>query len=381
VTTSEHDGAPTTSAWWAARSVSAALPDFPWDHLTAYGDRARAHEGGVVDLSVGTPVDPTPDVIQKALADAADSPGYPLTVGRLDARQAAVDWLSRRFGVTGLGTDAVLPVIGSKELIASMPTHLGLGVGDLVVYPELAYPTYEVGARLAGARTLATDALTSVGPERVSLVWVNSPSNPTGRVLPVEHLRKVVAWCRERGALLVSDECYLECAWETTPVSVLHPDVCDGDHTGILAVHSLSKRSNMAGHRVAFVAGDRDLVGELLAVRKNLGLQMPGPQQVAMRAALDDDAHVAEQHARYERRRGLLKAALEGAGFRLDSSEASLYLWATRGEPCWDTVSWLADRGILVAPGEFYGRAGAEHVRVAFTATDERVEAACARLV
>ena len=380
MSTSEHGGAPTTSSWWAARSVSAALPDFPWDHLTAYGDRARAHEDGVVDLSIGTPVDPTPDVVQKALADAADSPGYPLTVGRLDARQAAVDWLSRRFGVTGLGADAVLPVIGSKELIASMPTHLGLGVGDLVVYPELAYPTYEVGARLAGARTVATDALTSVGPERVSLVWVNSPSNPTGRVLPVEHLRKVVAWCRERGALLVSDECYLECAWETTPVSVLHPDVCDGDHTGILAVHSLSKRSNMAGHRVAFVAGDRDVVGELLAVRKNLGLQMPGPQQVAMRAALDDDAHVAEQHARYARRRGLLKAALEGAGLRVDYSEASLYLWATRGEPCWDTVSWLADRGILVAPGEFYGRAGAEHVRVAFTATDERVEAACARL-
>ncbi len=380
MTTSQHDGAPTTSAWWTARSVSAALPDFPWDHLTAYGDRARAHPDGVVDLSVGTPVDPTPDVVQKALADAADSPGYPLTVGHLDTRQAAVDWLARRFGVTGLDAGAVLPVIGSKELIASLPTHLGLGVGDLVVYPELAYPTYEVGARLAGARTRATDALTSVGPERVSLVWVNSPSNPTGRVLPVEHLRKVVAWCRERGALLVSDECYLECAWETTPVSVLHPDVCDGDHTGILAVHSLSKRSNMAGLRVAFVAGDPDVVHELLAVRKNLGLQMPGPQQVAMRAALEDDEHVTEQHTRYARRRGRLKAALEGAGFRIDDSEASLYLWATRDEPCWDTVSWLADRGILVAPGEFYGPAGARHVRVAFTATDERVEAACARL-
>jgi succinyldiaminopimelate transaminase len=380
VTTSQHDGAPTTAPWWTARSVSAALPDFPWDHLTEYGDRARAHADGVVDLSVGTPVDPTPDVVQKALAGAADSPGYPLTVGRPDARQAAVDWLGRRFGVSGLGADAVLPVIGSKELIASMPTHLGLGVGDLVVYPELAYPTYEVGARLAGARTLATDALTSVGPERVALVWVNSPSNPTGRVLPVEHLRKVVAWCRERGALLVSDECYVECAWETTPVSVLHPDVCDGDHTGILAVHSLSKRSNMAGHRVGFVAGDRDVVRELLAVRKNLGLMLPGPQQVAMRDALDDDEHVAVQHARYARRRSLLKTALEGAGFRVDHSEASLYLWATRAEPCWDTVSWLADRGILVAPGEFYGPAGAQHVRVAFTATDERVEGACARL-
>ncbi len=376
--------APTASPRWSARSVSSALPDFPWDHLTAYGARARAHPDGIVDLSVGTPVDPTPPLVREALAAAADSPGYPLTVGRVDTRRACVDWLSRRFGVTGLDVGSVLPVIGSKELIASLPTHLGLGAGDLVVQPELAYPTYEVGATLAGARSVATDALTSVGPERVSLVWVNSPSNPTGRVLPVEHLRKVVAWCRERGALLVSDECYLECAWETgegrVPVSVLHPDVCDGDHTGILSVHSLSKRSNLAGYRCAFVAGDRDVVAELLAVRKNLGLQMPGPQQHAMRVALDDDAHVEEQHARYARRRTALKAAFEGAGFRVDHSEASLYLWVTRDEPCWDTVGWLADRGILAAPGEFYGAAGARHVRVAFTATDERVEAAVRRL-
>ncbi len=382
--TVRHDSAPTPSPRWAARSVSRALPDFPWDHLTAYAERARRHEDGVVDLSVGTPVDPTPDVVQQALAAAADSPGYPLTVGRVDTRQAAVDWLARRFGVTGLDVDAVLPVIGSKELIASMPTHLGLGAGDLVVQPELAYPTYEVGARLAGARTIATDSLTAVGPERVAMVWVNSPSNPTGRVLPVDHLRKVVQWCRERGALLVSDECYLEMSWETTaeqgPVSVLRPDVCDGDHTGILAVHSLSKRSNLAGYRCAFVAGDPAVVGELLAVRKNLGLQMPGPQQHAMRVALDDDEHVCEQRARYARRRADLKAALEGAGFRVDHSQGSLYLWVTRGEPCWDTVGWLAERGILVAPGSFYGAAGAEHVRVAFTATDERVAAAVRRL-
>jgi succinyldiaminopimelate transaminase len=227
---------------------------------------------------------------------------------------------------------------------------------------------------------VATDALTAVGPGRVSLVWVNSPSNPTGRVLPVDHLRKVVAWCRERGALLVSDECYLECAWEAAPVSVLHPDVCDGDHTGILAVHSLSKRSNLAGYRCGFVAGDPSVVAELLAVRKNLGLMMPGPQQAAMAAALDDDAHVEEQHARYAARRARLRTALEGVGFRIDHSEASLYLWASREEPCRDSVRWLAERGILVAPGEFYGRAGAQHVRVAFTATDERVAAAVGRL-
>jgi succinyldiaminopimelate transaminase len=362
------------------RRVSGRLPDFPWDHLVPYGDRARAHPDGIVDLSVGTPVDPTPEVVQEALRGAADSPGYPTTAGRADTRQSCLDWLARRHGVTGLGLGAVLPVIGSKELIASMPGHLGLGPGDLIVHPELAYPTYEVGAALAGARSVATDSLTSLGPETPALLWLNSPSNPTGRVLPPEHLKKVVDWCRERGTILVSDECYLECAWEATPVSVLHPSVSGGSAEGILAVHSLSKRSNLAGYRCAFVAGDPALVGELLAVRKNLGLMMPGPQQVAMKAALDDDAHALDQHARYAARRAKLREALLGAGFTIEHSEASLYLWCTRGEDCWDTVSWLAERGILVAPGAFYGRAGARHVRVAFTATDERVDAAVARL-
>ena len=385
MTSADSGTVPPARPWWAARAVSSRLPDFPWDHLSEYAARARSHADGIVDLSVGTPVDPTPEVVQKALSDAADSPGYPMTIGLPETRQACIDWLERRHGVTGLGLDGVLPVIGSKELIASMPGHLGLGEGDLIVYPKLAYPTYEVGARLAGARAVAADSLTALGPERVKLLWINSPSNPTGKVLPVDHLRKVVAWARERGVLLVSDECYLECAWETTddgrwPVSVLHPDVCDGDHTGIVTVHSLSKRSNLAGYRCAFAAGDPAVIGELLAVRKNLGLQMPGPQQVAMKAALDDDAHVDEQHARYAARRTKLKAALEQAGFRIDDSQGSLYLWATRGEPCWETVGSLAELGILVAPGDFYGPAGAEHVRVAFTASDERVDEAVRRL-
>ncbi len=288
-------------------------------------------------------------------------------------------------GVTGLGLDQVLPAIGSKELIATLAVHLGIGADDLVVVPELAYPTYAVGAALAGARWVARDSLTSLGPERPALLWLNSPSNPTGRVLPPEHLRKVVDWCRERGTLLVSDECYLECAWEAEPVSVLHPSVCGDSVDGILAVHSLSKRSNLAGYRCAFVAGDRRLVGELLAVRKNLGLIMPGPQQVAMAAALSDTAHAREQHARYAARRTALRAALQGAGFEIDHSEASLYLWARRpvdgaDESCWDTVDWLAERGILAAPGDFYGATGARHVRIAFTATDERVESAVRRL-
>lgn len=318
--------------------------------------------------------------MQRALSDAADSPGYPLTVGTTTLRQACVDWLARRHGVTDLGLDSVLPAIGSKELIAALPSHLGLGERDLVVWPELAYPTYEVGAALAGARGRASDSLLALGPEAPTLLWINSPSNPTGRVLPPEHLKKVVDWCRERGTILVSDECYLECAWETTPLSVLHPSISGGSSEGILTVHSLSKRSNLAGYRCAFVAGDPGLVGELLAVRKNLGLMMPGPQQAAMAAALDDDEHVAEQHARYAARRAVLREALESAGFRIDHSEASLYLWCTRDEDCWSTVSWLAERGILVAPGTFYGSAGAQHVRVAFTATDERVAAAVSRL-
>lgn len=229
--------------------VSQRLPDFPWDQLTSYAVRARAHPDGIVDLSVGTPVDPTPDVVRRALASASDSPGYPTTIGRVETRQAAVDWLARRHGVTGLGVDGVLPVIGTKELVATLPTQLGLGPGDLVVHPELSYPTYAVGAALAGTRVLAADSLTQLGPERPALLWINSPANPTGRVLGIEHLRKVVDWCRERGTLLVSDECYLDCAWEAEPLSVLRPDVSGGSHEGILAVHSLSKRSNLAGYR------------------------------------------------------------------------------------------------------------------------------------
>lgn len=360
--------------------VSQRLPDFPWDSLTEHAATARAHPGGIVDLSIGTPVDPTPQVAQEALRAASDAPGYPTTIGIPAVREAAAAWLERRHGVTGLGLDGVLPVIGSKELIANLPLHLGVGAGDLVVLPEVAYPTYEVGAALVGAETLATDSLTAVGPRTPALLYLNSPSNPTGRVLPAEHLRKVVEWCRERGVLLVSDECYIESVWEGESPSILRPDICGGSHEGLLAIHSLSKRSNLAGYRAAFVAGDPAVIAELLAVRKNLGLIVPLPQQHAMVAALADDEHALEQHSRYASRRARLRGALERAGFRVEHSEASLYLWSTRGEDCWDSVAWLAERGILVAPGSFYGAAGAEHVRVAFTATDERIDAATARL-
>jgi succinyldiaminopimelate transaminase len=341
---------------------------------------ARAHTDGIVDLSVGTPVDPVAPLIRQALAEASAVPGYPTTAGTAALRVAAVNALARRYGVTGLTEQAVLPVIGTKELIAWLPTLLGLAAADIVVVPELAYPTYEVGAQLAGTAILRADSLTQLGPRSPALIYLNSPSNPTGKVLGTDHLRKVVGWARERGAVVASDECYLGLGWEAEPVSVLHPAVCEGDHTGLLAIHSLSKTSSMAGYRAGFVAGDPAVVAELLAVRKHAGMMVPGPVQAAMVAALDDDDHEAEQRGRYARRRAELLPALQSAGFTVDDSEAGLYLWATRGEPCRDTLSWFAQRGILVAPGEFYGPRGAHHVRVALTATDERISAAAQRL-
>jgi succinyldiaminopimelate transaminase len=325
-------------------------------------------------------VDPVAPLIRAALADASGEPGYPTTAGTAALRASATSSLRRRYGITGVADDAVLPVIGTKELIAWLPTLLGLGPDDLVVVPELAYPTYDVGARLARAQVMCADSLTQLGPQVPKLVYLNSPSNPTGAVLGVEHLRKVVGWARERGVLIASDECYLGLGWDVEPVSVLHPSVCDGDHTGLLAVHSLSKTSSLAGYRAGFVVGDPAVVAELLAVRKHAGMMVPTPVQAAMVAALDDDAHEKEQRERYARRRVTLLRAVRDAGFTVDDSDAGLYLWATRGEPCRDTVAWLAQRGILVAPGEFYGPRGADYVRIALTATDERIDAAVHRL-
>src|SRR5262249_10994814 len=201
-------------AFWAGR-----LRDFPWDVLGPYADRARQHPDGIVDLSVGTPVDPVPDVVQAALAAAADSPGYPATAGTPGLQAALTGYLPARCAApAGI---AVLPTIGSKELVAWLPLLLGVRPGGTVAIPALAYPTYAVGVELAGAECVATDSVTALGPRRVDLLWVNSPSNPTGRVLPVEHLRKIVDWARERGTVLVTDECYLEVGWSAEPRSVL----------------------------------------------------------------------------------------------------------------------------------------------------------------
>ncbi|MFE3636382.1 bifunctional succinyldiaminopimelate transaminase/glutamate-prephenate aminotransferase [Streptomyces cellostaticus] len=361
-------------------AVSDRLPTFPWDKLEPYKKTAAAHPGGIVDLSVGTPVDPVPELIQKALVGAADSPGYPTVWGTPALRDAITGWLERRLGARDVTHRHVLPIVGSKELVAWLPTQLGLGPGDRVAHPRLAYPTYEVGARLARAEYEVYDDPRDLDPANLRLLWLNSPSNPTGRVLSKDELTGIVAWARAHGVLLVSDECYLELGWEADPVSVLHPDVNGGSYDGIVAVHSLSKRSNLAGYRAAFLAGDPAVLGPLLEIRKHGGMMTSAPTQAAVVAALGDDEHVRVQRERYAARRALLRDALLGHGFRIEHSEASLYLWATRDESCWDTVAHLADLGILVAPGDFYGEAGDRFVRVALTATDERVRAAVERL-
>ena len=361
-------------------SVASGLPDFPWDTIAVAKARAQSHPDGIVDLSVGTPVDPVDPLIRDALAARSDVSGYPTTHGTTDLREAVVAALKRRYGITGVDPAAVLPAIGTKELIAWLPTLLGLGSGDVVVIPELAYPTYEVGALLAGATVARADGLTQLGPATPALIYANSPSNPTGRVLGVDHLRKVVEFARERGVIVASDECYLGLVWDGEAPSILDDRVCGGDHTGLLAIHSLSKSSNLASYRAGFVTGDPALVGELLAVRKHAGMIVPLAVQDAMTAALGDDAHEGVQRGIYRERRSVLLDALRGAGFTVDHSEAGLYLWTTRGEACRDTVDWFADRGILVAPGDFYGPRGGQHVRIALTAPDERIAAARLRL-
>ncbi len=356
-----------------------ALPDFPWNSLLPFRQTAAAHPDGIVDLAIGSPVDPVPPLIRDALAAAVDTPGYPQTQGSPELREAIVGWYARR-GVE-LGVENTLPTIGSKEFIATLPTLLGLGAGDAVVYPTVAYPTYEVGARIAGAEPVAVDDPDD-WPANTRLVWLNSPGNPDGVVHDHVFLRRAVVKAREIGAVVANDECYTELNWEGEgpTASILDPEVTQGSRRLTLAVHSLSKRSNLAGYRAGFVAGCSDLVGEILEARKHAGLIPPTPVQHAMAVALADDVHVAEQKARYRARRDALRAALRGAGFRIDGSRAGLYLWATRDEDCWTTVAGLADLGILATPGSFYGPSSARNVRVSLTATDERVAAAVSRL-
>ncbi|KFF59677.1 N-succinyldiaminopimelate aminotransferase [Cryobacterium sp. MLB-32] len=362
-----------------------SLPDYPWDQMVPFMSRAKAHSDGIVDLSIGSPADETPRVVREALAQATDAHAYPQTAGTPELQQAIVAWYARRRGVTNLSEKNVLPTIGSKELVALMPFMIGIGEGDTIVHPRAAYPTYAIGAAIAGATALASDD-PAEWPAGTKLIWLNSPGNPDGRVLSVAELRAAVLRARELGAVIVSDECYAELGWDepwdAEPIpSILDPRVIDGSLTNVIAIYSLSKQSNMAGYRAAFAAGDADVLARLLTVRKHAGLMLPAPLQTAMIAALGDDDHVSVQRERYRARRAVLKPALEAAGFRIDNSEAGLYLWATEGRPAWESIARLADRGILAGPGPFYGDFFDDHVRFSLTATDERIAAAAKRLL
>ena len=358
------------------------LPEYPWQKLKPYQAIAEKHANGMVDLSVGSPVDPTPKIIQDAIRDATNAPGYPSTAGSLEFRTAVAEWFGRRRGVE-LTADQVMPTIGSKEFISFLPLMLGLGKGDVVIQPSVAYTAYVVGAALCGAEIISEDD-PAKWPENTKLIWINSPGNPDGRVLDVEQMKACVKRARELGAVLASDECYAELGWgrwaEERIPSVLDPRVCEGSYDNLLAVYSLSKQSNLAGYRAAFVAGPENLIKPIVNIRMHSGLMMPAPVQKAVIAALKDEEHVVVEREIYRKRREVLLEAVKAYGFEIADSEAGLYLWATLGEDCWATVTKMAELGILVVPGEFYQAQGSKYVRFSITASDEKVAEGAARL-
>lgn len=359
------------------------LPEYPWEQLKPYSAKAALHERGAVDLSVGSPVDPTPSIIQDALNASSNAPGYPSTGGSLEFKKSVVEWFERRRGVPGLTPDQVMPTIGSKELISFLPLLMGLGPGDVVVQPKVAYTAYVVGAALCGAEIVSEDD-PQKWPDNTKLVWINSPGNPDGRVLDVSELKAAVDRARELGALLASDECYAELGWDDWSdkliPSALDPRVCGDSHEGILVCYSLSKQSNLAGYRAAFAVGEASLIKGLVNLRMHAGLNTPAPVQKVMTVALGDYGHVAVEKELYRERREILLAAVRGYGFELSDSEAGLYLWATLSEDCWKTVDRMAELGIVVVPGTFYGEHSTQHVRFSLTATDEKIEEAANRL-
>jgi succinyldiaminopimelate transaminase len=360
------------------------LPPYPYDRLDGLAKLAAAHPGGKVDSSVGTPCDaPLPAVVE-ALASSGTERGYPASAGSPALREAAAAWLMRRFGLGEVPASSVAACVGTKELVASMPQVLRLRAPDkdTVLYPAVSYPTYAMGAELAGCRAVAVPPppgraggldLGAVDPTdaaRALLLWSNSPSNPTGGL---GDLAAEAAWGRAHGIPVFSDECYAEFTWDGPPRSVLQhgPD-------GVVAVHSLSKRSNLAGVRVGFYAGDPELVEFLRAVRQHAGLMVPGPAQAAAVAALSDDAHVAAQRDRYRERLAYLAGVLDHYGCPVALPEGGFYLWVPVPEGRWPDAWALAealatDGGLLVSPGDLYGEVGVGHVRVAVVQPMDRL--------
>lgn len=362
-----------------------APPPYPYDRLDPARRVADGHEGGLVDLSVGTPLDPPATSVVAALADADRARTYPASIGIPELREAAARWIMRLFG-TEVPTSQIAACVGSKEFVTGLPHLLKLRdpSRDTVLFPAVSYPSYEMGARLAGLRpvpvALGTDHavdLASVDPEdaeRALLLWVNTPGNPTGGL---DDLGAVAAWGRARGVIVASDECYAEFTWRGPPRTILQHGT-----DGVLAVHSLSKRSNLAGARVGFYAGDGDLVEFVSEVRKHQGLMVPGPCQVAAVAALDDVEHAASQVSAYRSRLDVMAEVLSEAGFDAPIPRGAFYLWVPTPEGEWPAVDRLArDGGAIVAPGEFYGSAGRGFVRVAVVQSEDRLRLVGERLV
>jgi succinyldiaminopimelate transaminase len=353
-------------------------PPYPYERLTEVIALAAQHEGGPVDLSVGTPCDPPPPAVVEALASGGAARGYPPSIGTQAFREAAAGWIARRLGATVDPDREVAAVVGSKEFVASTPQYLRLRdpSRDTVLYPAISYPTYEMGATLAGCRAVAYGTLDEIEPAdaaRALCIWVNSPGNPTGELTD---LGAAAAWGRERNVPVLSDECYAEFSWAAPPTTILRHGTA-----GVLAVHSLSKRDNFAGARIGCYAGDPELVHYLREVRKHAGLMPPGPVQAAAVLALADDAHVEAQRERYLRRMRLLAELLAGCGYPAELPAGAFYLWAPApGGDAWSAARELARRaGIVVSPGEFYGPRSVGWFRVAAVQPDDRIALAAAR--
>jgi succinyldiaminopimelate transaminase len=360
-------------------------PPYPYDRLARLVPLAAAHAGGAVDLSIGTPCDPPPAAVIHALAASGSERGYPASIGSVALREAAARWMSRRLGVD-VGIDAIAACVGTKEFVGTVPhlLHLRDPARDTVLSPATAYPTYAMGAALAGCShvevaarpdgTMDLDAIDPTDADRAVVLWVNSPSNPTGAL---DDLGAAATWGRAHGVPVFSDECYAEFTWSDRPRTILEHGT-----DGVVAVHSLSKRSNMAGVRVGWYAGDADLVAYLREVRKHLGMMVPGPAQAAGVAALDDDEHVDEQRRRYRDRLDALATALSAWLDRpVSTPDGGFYLWLPVGDG-WEFAERLASTGGAIAsPGEFYGPSGSAFARLAVVQPDDRIELVVRRLV
>ena len=373
---------------------------YDWSRIARYKAEAQAVDGGLIDMSVGSPVDPVAPGVQRALAAAADAPGYPATQGTDDLRDAIGTWFHDLRGVDLKALDAhVVPTVGSKEAVALMASLLHLGSGEVVVQPQVSYPTYEIGTQLAGARVLKVADVADVDAWEhvpgVKAVWVNSPCNPSGRIVDADRLAGIVAAARRIGAVVLSDECYALMDWRaaarsnepqaadvfslTAAPCALNPAVCEGSAEGVLVLYSLSKQSNMAGYRAALIAGDGRLVRQMGEYRRQIGQIIPGQVQAAMAAGLRDVAAVHTQWKRYRSRLARLVEALRAYGYDAAMPDGGLYLWVRAlGGDCWSDMADMAGLGLLASPGEFYGDSG--HLRFSATVSDEAVDSACRRL-